>query len=477
MATLPLAALPAFAGVAIDTAEITEEQITLHAATTTVQVRCPACTQVACRVHSSYVRTLTDLPWSGMLVRVRLRVRRFFCATAICPRRTFVEQVPRLTQPHAQRTSRMNHLLQILGVAVGGEPGHRLCHRLRMPASADTLLRRVRQLPPPTVPTPRVLGVDDWAKRKGRTYGTLLVDLEQRRRVDVLPEATPAQFAHWLTTHPGVDVIARDRGHAYAEGATQGAPHAIQVADRWHLTRNLGEVVQAVLQRHTAALRTAARRLHTPGDLGTADEALLPPVFPDGHIYGPDDLRQQQFTEVKALHQQGWSVRRIAQHLHLHRRTVTRYVCASELPRRVLPQATSSVTPYQGYLLERWQAGCQQGMQLWSELQARGYHGSVASVYRALRHLRAGDGRRAPPPDAPRIHPLSPRQAMWLLVRRPDTLTTEEAAHRIALCDSCTDAAVIYPLAQQFMTMIRERQAPMFDAWLAAAERDGQDRS
>jgi transposase len=152
---------------------------------------------------------------------------------------------------------------------------------------------------------------------------------------------------------------------------------------------------------------------------------------------------------------------------------VTRYACAPELPRRVLPQATSTVTPYHGYLLERWQAGCQQGRQLWEELHARGYHGSVASVYRALRYLRSGDGRLAQPPCPPPIRPLSPRQAMWLLVRRPDTLTAVDTAHRVALCESCPDAAVIYPLAQQFMTMIRDRAATMLDAWLTAAETCG----
>jgi transposase len=402
-------------------------------------------------------------------------VRRFICTTATCPRRTFAEQVPRLTQPHAQRTNRLNDLLQILGVAMGGEPGHRLCGHLSTPASADTLLRRVRQLPPPEVPTPRVLGVDEWAKRKGRTYGTLLVDLEQRRRVDVLPEATPAQFAHWLTTHPGVEVIARDRGHAYAEGAAQGAPQAVQVADRWHLTCNLGEAVQTVLHRHTAALRTAARQIQVPTAPSTAATAMSPsvppPSFATGHIYGPAELRLHQFTEVKALHQQGWSIRRIAQHLHLHRRTVMRYASAEALPRRILPQATSSVTPYHGYLLERWTAGCQQGMQLWSELRVQGYRGSLSSVYRALKQLRSVDGRRhsGPPPlPAPRL--LSPRQAMWLLVRRPDALTAEETAYRIALCDNCLDVAVVYPLAQQFMAMVRARKAEELDDWLTAAE-------
>jgi transposase len=478
MATLPLSALPTFAGVAIDTAEITEQQITLHAASTTVHVRCPVCMQVAYRVHSTYIRTLTDLPWSGIPVRLRLRVRRFFCAAATCPRRTFVEQVPRLTQPHAQRTSRVNHLLQILGVAVGGEPGHRLCHYLSMPTSADTLLRRVRQLPPPAVPTPRVLGVDEWAKRKGRTYGTVLVDLEQRHRVDLLPEATPAQFAAWLRAHPGVEIIARDRGHAYTEGAAQGAPHAIQVADRWHLTCNLGEVVQTVLHRHTADLRTAARRVHVSDDAGVAAAMISPPVpplgFPAGHIYGPAELRQHQFNEVKTLHQHGWSIRRIAQHLHLHRRTVMRYAHAEALPRRILPQATSSVTPYQAYLLDRWTAGCQQGMQLWTELRARGYCGSLSSVYRALKYLRPADGRRRggpPPPPTPR--PVSPRQAMWLLVRPPDRLTPDEAAYRAALCAVCPDAAIMYPLAQHFMTMVCGRKVEELDGWLTAAETCG----
>jgi transposase len=229
-----------------------------------------------------------------------------------------------------------------------------------------------------------------------------------------------------------------------------------------------------VLHRHTADLRTAARRLHGATDdsaSSTDGPPSRPLAFSQGHIYGPAELHHYQLNEVKTLHRQGWSIRRIAQHLYLHRRTVMRYAHADQLPRRSLPQATSSVTPYHGYLLDRWTAGCQQGLQLWSELRAQGYPGSLSSVYRALKQLRPEDGRRRGGPTLPPApRPLSPRQAMWLLVRRPDALTTEQAAYQVVLCDSCAEAAVVYPLAQQFITMVRARKDAELDDWLTAAE-------
>jgi hypothetical protein len=183
----------------------------------------------------------------------------------------------------------------------------------------------------------------------------------------------------------------------YAEALAKGAPQAQQVADRFHLTQNVGSALQDLLARHTRALREVAHQLtaeRMPPAAVPAPVDQLAPLEPPGHIVGPIEVRQHQFAEAKRLRAEGWSYRRIAQELQLNRRTVLRYVQAEQLPRRVLPQSTSSVTPYLGYLRERWAAGCQQGTQLLAELQARGYRGSLSSIYRALKAFRTGDGRR-----------------------------------------------------------------------------------
>jgi len=492
-------AWPAFADLILDRIELTEHQLTVHAATTTTAVRCPGCDGRSRRVHSGYTRTLADLPCSGLSVRLVLCVRRYFCPTSTCPRKTFVEQVPGLTRAHAQQTLRWQAVVGALGLALGGEAGQRLSAQLAMPTSAATILRRVRHIAPPAAPTPRVLGVDDWAKRKGQRYGTILVDLERHRPVDLLPDRTPESFAAWLEAHPGVEIVTRDRASQYADGATHGAPAAIQVADRWHLAHNLAETIQTLLERHAADLRlaseTAIRRCAPDGPPAEGVARLSPteplvsmdPKDPKGPAVCPAPpyltagsaaresacFRHLLVSEVKALHAQGWSVRRIAAHLHLNRRTVRKYVLTECLARRLPAHVTSSVTPYQDYLVERWDAGCQQGTSLWAELRDQGYRGSLASVYRALRRLRPHPDRRRDrgrQTAAPGARKWSPRQAMWLLVRPPDALNTEQEVYRDALCARCPDAAAAYLLAQRFLALLRGRDATDFDPWLLAAE-------
>ncbi|MDQ2806704.1 MAG: ISL3 family transposase, partial [Chloroflexota bacterium] len=223
--------------------------ITLVVATTAPQVSCPVCGVLSARRHSRYGRTLADAPWATMAVRLRLQARRFVCANAACPRRIFTERVSALAAPSARRTTRLTGLLQRLGLALGGEAGARLAAPLGLLTSPTTLLRLVRQVPDPAPPTPHIIGVDDFAFRKGHTYGTILADHETGRPLDLLPDRTGASLTAWLRAQPTIEVITRDRAEAYVQGATAGAPQATQVADRWHLLHNLSETLDEILTR------------------------------------------------------------------------------------------------------------------------------------------------------------------------------------------------------------------------------------
>ena len=440
---------------------------------------CPTCGRRSRRVHSRYTRRITDEPLGERQVVVHLRVRRFMCRSTTCPRRTFAEQAPALAPRYARRSTLLTGTLQHIGVALGGRPGARLSGSLRRPISRTTLLRLVRGLPLPEVPPVRVLGVDDWARKRGCTYGTILIDQERHTVVDLLPDRSAAALATWLRDHPGVEIICRDRAGAYADGGRQGAPDAIQVADRWHIIVNLREALERLLTRKHAAVRAAA------GDLVPEPSASLPTLTEPEEPAPPSRgrltqvQREQQarrarryarYREVRALHQQGLSARQIAGTLGLARRTVHRFLHAESFPERQprRPRPTL-LTPYEPYLRERWAAGCQNAAELWREVRAQGFTGGYSGFAVRLAPWRQGDpaAHSAPPPRPPRF---SVRQATWLLLSDPEALDPEERAYVAALSQRCPEAERARELARRFLTLVRERDHAALAPWVEQVE-------
>ncbi len=201
--------------------------------------RCPDCGKPSSSRHGWHERRLQDLPAQGAGVTVKLRTRRWRCRNKACQRRTFVEQFPEIAAPLARRTRRVTELVHLFGHGVGGRPSERLLKRIGMPASDDTILRCLKRRAQArrAETSVRVVGLDDWAWRKGSNYGTIIVDLEQREVIDLLPDRSADGAAHWLEQHPEIEIISRDRCGSFAQGAREGAPQARQIADRFHIFR------------------------------------------------------------------------------------------------------------------------------------------------------------------------------------------------------------------------------------------------
>jgi transposase len=464
----------------------TTAQITLRVQSTQTHAPCPLCATPARRIHSDYGRTLADLPWAQYRVCLQLRVRKWFCRNRHCRRRICTERLPTIAAPWARRTLRLAQRLVALGVALGGKAGVRLGHAWDVRVSRHTLLRLLRQQPEPAAPTPTVLGVDDWARRKGHTYGTILVDLERRQPLALLPDRTAAPVAQWLREHPGVEVIARDRASAYAEGARQGAPQATQVADRFHLLQNLAEALTQVFTTHGRvldAVNATERQQPVPLSDGTSAVPVPPPPTPPAEQARAAQRaarRQARYDEVWALHRQGWSTAAIAAQVGCSRRTIERYLQMPTWPVRQHRRhyGRSVLHPYKAFLLERWNAGCHTAIQLFRELQPRGYTGSYRRVAADVSRIRQAQGvpprrqgRRQilPVVAEPVSQPLTPRRATWLVLRREETRTEAEAQQLAQLHAQSAEVAEAIDLAQDFTHLVRQRQPEHLEPWLERA--------
>jgi transposase len=244
--------------------------LTLVVKATRQQAECPRCHRPSTRIHSYYSRAVADLPWHGVAVKLELRSRRFRCRNGLCLTRVFCERLPRVVAHYGRKTVRLDDALRLIGFLLGGEAGSRATLKLAMTVSPDTLLRRVRAAVRLCSPTPRVLGVDDFAFRRERRYGTILVDMERHRVIDLLPDREAATLSAWLKAHPGVEVVSRDRSPTYAAAINEGAPGARQVADRFHLLMNVREALEKVMMRQNHLLRS--RSLAAPASTAPSEE-------------------------------------------------------------------------------------------------------------------------------------------------------------------------------------------------------------
>lgn len=435
-------------------------------------------------MHSRYVRKLADLPWQGQTLHIQVQVRRFFCLGPDCLRRIFAERLP-FAIAFARTTSRLRDLHAEIGLFLGGEAGARLATRLAVPTSPDTLLRRIRQTPCTSAHPVRVLGVDDWAFRRGQRYGTILCDLERRCPVDLLPERSAEALCRWLRDHPEVEIITRDRADDYIKGASAGAPQAVQVADRWHLLRNLRDAMRRLVDRLQGSIRQAVDAIGQANSLPASPEATSAPATvkeaqdlpkPTRYEQRHQERRQrrlERYAQVKDLHEQGLAHRAIARQLGMNRATVRRFVQAESFPERAVRRVPRRTDQWTDFLQRRWNEGCRNAVQLFDELKGQGFDGSYHMVRRRVARWRrrAANEAKCAETEAPSRKRFSPRQIVWLLLKPELELNDAERLLR-ARVEEHSSVRNAAELGRQFREMVRTRKGEAWDDWLRQAQQE-----
>lgn len=464
--------------------------ITIHTAPKDPGGRCPECGGCSRRVHSRYTCTLADLPWAGISVHLRVRVRKFFCDDPSCAQKIFAERLDEVAQPRARRTDRQNEALLLIGLSLGGRAGARLAVELGLLVGRDALLERAKSADRTGrdgAEKVRVLGVDDFAFRKGHSYGTILVDLERHKVVDLLPERSQESLLAWLKEHPEIEVATRDRLNIYREGLAKGAPAATQVSDRWHLLHNLALTLEEFLLQKRPTLREAAMPGTEPED--KSDEAFgsgpIMPNRPRNHDRKVEEAARkrherlvQQWKDIRRLYLAGADLRHICRQLGISARTVYRYKDLTEPPpRRAYKRKKSVLDPYVPYLVKRWNEGCHNGKKLYREIQEQGYQNSEEICARFTAQLRRAEARGKPLSSVPRarkgsVAGLSPssKNVAALFMRREEKLTEGQKEYLKKLGEADETLADARRLTQEFAGMVRNLESEKLDGWLEEAK-------
>jgi transposase len=481
---------PHLAGLRVHRVEDTGDAVMIVASCRADSACCPRCGQESARVHGGYARMVADGAAGGRPVLIVLQVRRFRCRNPECPAVTFAEQAGGLSERYRRRSIPLTAMLAGFGLELAGRAAARLAGTLGIAVHPSTVLRLVAAAPEPEVTAaPEVLGVDDFALAKGQVYGTVLVDMRTGDVIDLLPDREAATLEAWLTAHPGAGIICRDRAGNYAEGATAGAPDAIQVADRWHLWHNLAEYAEKTVAGHRGCLKDQpgggdADGNDAPGTAGTLEHE--PPglaaggqIMPDGSLDACGRERRlvtrtrERYAEIRGRLDAGESLSAISRATGLDRKTVQRFARAGSIE-ELLGKATSresKLDEFTPYLHQRWNEGVTDAAALHAELQQRGWAGSEQTVRRYVRPFRQAPAAPGPAPAVPKTRQIT----RWLLTR-PDHLQAGEQTQIEAIRARCPHIDALARHVTAFAGMMTARTGSRdLESWLAAVEAD--DRS
>jgi transposase len=460
-----------------------EDSISVLAQTSRTFAICPVCNIRSNSLHSNYLRQVSDLPWHGVAIRIHLNTRKFRCRNDLCLRKVFCDRLPKVVESYGRKTIRLQELFGILAFALGGEAGAKTARQIGLDISGDKLLRRIRRTSILTDQPVKVLGVDDFAFRRGERYGTILVDLEKRKPIDLLSDREAATLTEWLKQHPEIEIISRDRAGCYAVGAKAGAPQAVQVADRFHLLKNLLDGFERFLSRHHQVIAEVFQKVFPSTGRSPKETKPLPSAAKTLEIEqkaARTAIREKRFQIVKQLHREGMPILAIARRLKMSRNTVKRFLSIkSVLERQPNCPRFSPIQQFLPYLQKRWiKEGERSSRALWKEIKTQGYPGAEGTLRHFLQKWREADEMQIRmqtvikanvPGRAPSI-----RQVKWLLFGKQ--VKPKEQWEELFLQQLCQDVPEIeigQKLVKEFHQLMTERQLEGFKRWLEKARANG----
>jgi transposase len=403
---------------------------------------------------------------------LKLLVRKWICPEALCPQHIFAERFPELVQHYARMTDRLITALQSTGVLTNGADAAQIASSFGMATTAKTIIRRVLQLPLPSEGSVHKVGVDEWAWKKGHRYGTILVDLEKRRVVQLLADRSVETSTAWLRKHPEIDLVSRDRGQIFREAATQGAPQAKQVVDRYHLQKNFAEALEKFFRKQERVLKKAAGS--STGKARPAARGAMPEnVSPERRARHRQRVRLHK--RIWKLSREGYHKEQIAQLVGVSSRSVYRALAQeTPPPARRRSRSSSIVDPYLSYLASRWNQGCHNVARLYEEIVAQGYTGTRRTLEMRFRPLRPTGARPVSKQTIIWDKPPSPRGVALLMVRPTHSRTSEQMAYLEHLVQSDSTIAVVFTLAQDFGHLLRKHEGLVrLEQWKAAVRTSG----
>ena len=452
---------------------ISSDGITLHLHGKRKTAQCPECFKRSDSVHSCRRRRIQHLPCSGQTLWLVFSVRHWYCRNPACSRKIFAESLAPFAGSHQQSSQALQNLQRQLGLIAGGEAGKRAATAAGLRCSADTLLRRVINTPETKQSGAPHVGIDEWAWHRGHRYGTLIVNLDTHRPLVLLPGRDQRTLATWFRKYPEIQVVSRDRSGVYATAAREGAPQARQVADRWHLLKNIGDAPERMMYRHMPLIRLVA------SELSPKKSPDPEPSVPAASLRHPERLKQQtrkkrhqRWTEVMALHNKGCSFREISRITGLSRVTVSRWVRSGTFPEMsTRPPKRGLLDPWREWLKEQRESGNYNASRIWREMVARGFTGSETIVRDAVAKWRKG--WNPPVTTAVRLPSVS-RVSRWLM---PWRITRDEenyASRFISLmCEKEPELKIAQQLALEFYRILKTQNKSQLSSWFTRVHESG----